>query len=280
MAWTLTADTGEFLDAAGDFLRADPARHTIQLSVTEMLRSRGGTGYGGLAPLFGWWRPAGEDVTCALVHTPPYPILLARLPEGSAEPLAAALAARGAALPGVNAEEPDAREFAAAWGARTGAAARVRRRSRLFRLGQLVPPSPSPPGAARVATDADRDLLVSWWDAFTAETDELNPAGAVDDRISYGGLTLWEDDGTPVAMAGATRPVAGMVRIGPVYTPPRHRRRGFGAAVTAAVSRAVLQAGASLLVLFTDLANPTSNALYPRLGFQPVADRLNLSFDA
>jgi predicted GNAT family acetyltransferase len=69
-----------------------------------------------------------------------------------------------------------------------------------------------------------------------------------------------------------------MVRVGPVYTPPELRRRGYAAAVTAAISRAALDAGASAVLLFTDLANATSNALYQRLGYRPVEDRIELSF--
>ena len=90
------------------------------------------------------------------------------------------------------------------------------------------------------------------------------------------GLTLWEADGEPVAMAGLTRTVAGVARVSGVYTPPAHRQRGFGGAVTAAVSRQALDAGAAAVVLYTDLANPTSNALYPRLGYRPVEDRVLL----
>ncbi len=79
-------------------------------------------------------------------------------------------------------------------------------------------------------------------------------------------------------MAGHTREVAGMVRVAPVYTPPGLRTRGYAAAVTAAVSRAVRDAGATDVVLFTDLDNPTSNALYQRLGYRPIHDRVRLSF--
>ena len=86
--------------------------------------------------------------------------------------------------------------------------------------------------------------------------------------MSYGGMTLWEANGEPVAMAGLTRPDAGMVRVIAVYTPPHLRGRGYGGAVTAAVTRAALEAGAEDVVLFTDLANPISNRLYQRLGFE------------
>jgi predicted GNAT family acetyltransferase len=75
-----------------------------------------------------------------------------------------------------------------------------------------------------------------------------------------------------------TRAVAGQVRLGPVYTPPGRRGRGFGGAVTAAVSQAAKDAGAAEVLLYTDLANPTSNALYQRLGYQPVSDSVELWF--
>ena len=101
--------------------------------------------------------------------------------------------------------------------------------------------------------------------------------GFWDDRLSYGGLTLWEVAGEPVAMAGRTRDVAGVGRVAPVYTPPAQRQRGYGAAVTTAVTQSALDAGAAAVVLFTDQANPTSNALYQRLGYRPVEDRVLLN---
>ena len=90
--------------------------------------------------------------------------------------------------------------------------------------------------------------------------------------------TLWETAGGPMSMAGATRAVAGQARVGPVYTPPERRGRGFGGAVTAAVSQAAKDAGVGEVLLYTDLANPTSNALYQRLGYEPVSDSVQLLF--
>jgi len=102
----------------------------------------------------------------------------------------------------------------------------------------------------------------------------------VDERIGYGGFTVWETADGPVSLAGRTRAVAGQARIGPVYTPPEHRGRGYGGAVTIAVSQQALAAGVNDVLLYTDLANPTSNALYQRLGYQPVTDSVQLRFPA
>jgi GNAT superfamily N-acetyltransferase len=278
MTWTLTEDLDSYLADVGDFLGSKPVVNTIQLSVLAILRARGGSAYGS-PPLFGWWRSPGGQVGGAFLVTPPFPVLLTGVAEPAARALAAALAARQALLAGVNAELGPAAAFATAWSELTGAESRVHRRSRLFRLAGLVPPSPWPPGSARVAVAADRDRLEAWLGAFHREVGELGHVpGDVEDRLSYGGLTLWESDGIPVALGGVTRTVAGVARVGPVYTPPGQRNRGYGAAVTAAVSQATLDAGADQLVLFTDVANPTSNALYPRLGYRPVRDTVVLSF--
>jgi predicted GNAT family acetyltransferase len=181
-------------------------------------------------------------------------------------------------VPGFSAERGLAERVAAAWTRRTGGEAQAGKGSRLYRLDALTPPQPAPAGRARVATAADRELLISWYELFTSELGEPaeNVAEAVDDRIAGGGLTLWEVDGGPVSMAGHTRPIAGMARVAPVFTPRELRRRGYAAGATAAVSRAAA-ALAEHVLLFTDAANPTTNALYQRLGYVPVQDRVVIS---
>jgi RimJ/RimL family protein N-acetyltransferase len=277
----MTADTAGFLAAAGDFLRADPARNTVMLSVTEDLLLKAA------APgetLFGWWQPDGDQVRAAFMHTPDYPLLLSRVSGPAAAALARDLTAdsgTGRRIPGVNVGQEAADGFAAAWRDRTGDAVAVYRRMRLFRLGELIPPRPWPEGTARLATGTEHDLLARWFGAFAREVGD--PPGqdhskAAAGRLAYGGITVWEAGGVPVSVVGRTRAVAGMVRVGPVYTPPELRGRGYAGAATAAVSQAALDAGLREVVLYTDLANPTSNALYQRLGYRPVEDRVVLSF--
>jgi len=275
MAWQLTEDLDAYLAAAGGFLRAHAAQNTILLGATETLQVRGPAAFGTATPLFGWRAGPGGTVDAAFLHTPPYPVVLTAMPAEAATALATELAGRGRPVPGVNAATEPGAVFAAAWTERTGQAARIGMLMRLYRLARLLPPEPPPPGQARTASAADRDLMLSWLDAFH---DEARPPGpvesqqVVDDRLSFGGLTLWEHAGAPVSLAGRSRPAAGQARLGPVYTPPDLRGRGFGAAVTAAVTQAALDAGADDVLLFTDLANPTSNTLYQRLGFHPVCD--------
>jgi predicted GNAT family acetyltransferase len=292
MAWFSTGAVDDFLAEAGEFLRSDRVRNTVILTVTESLRVNGPAPADGKSakdePLFGYWHPAPgqpaptpSQVGAAFMLTPGFPLLLTHVAGQAAADLAGHLAASGRLPQGINAEEEAAWAFADAWRRQTGDVAEVHRRMRLFRLAKLMPPRPVPQGTSRPATPNDRALLIDWLGAFAIEVGDpptQDQGAAADERLSYGGITLWEADGVPVSIAGVTRTVAGMVRVGPVYTPPAQRGHGYAAGATVAVSQAALDAGATDVLLYTDLANPTSNALYQRLGYRPVEDRLVLSF--
>jgi FR47-like protein len=283
MGWRTTDDVAEFLEATGEFLLGERARNTVILTVTEQLR-RNPSSYSavpGDGPLLGWWTGSSGAVGGAFMQTPPFPIVVTDVPAGVAEELAAELAGRP--LPGVNAYPAVAEAFAGAWKAATGCQIEVHREQRLYRLAELSwRPDPAPPGAARIATEADTGLLTDWFIAFAAEVHDMaqraDQVADVRGRLAYGGLTVWEAGGEIVSLAGLTRQVAGMVRVGPVYTPPEKRACGYASAVTAAVSQQALDAGAEEVLLFTDLANPVANSIYQRIGYRPVEDRVVLAF--
>src|SRR3984957_11253418 len=275
MPWFLSDSLPEYSATVGGLLARRPAPHTILLGAIETLRAAGARAFGAMAPLFGWWQEPDGEVSAAFLHTPPFPVALTSVPVPAAVALAQALAARTRTVRG-----GDADPFARAWHELTGYTAELLMRSRIFQLGGLRWPDPRPPGQARVAGPADRSLLIAWSEAFhrEAQSGPEDLESMVDGRLSYRGLSLGEDAGQPVSMAGLTRMGAGQGRGGPVYTPPRLRGRGYAGGVTCALSKAARGAGAARVLLFTDLANPTSNALYQRLGYQPLEDRAVWSF--
>ncbi len=279
MTWSITDDLVAYRAAAWSFLAAEPERYSVLLTVLSAL-TRAGTGaYGDEPPVFGWW-PAGGPVRAAVLQTPPRPMLITALPGAAPDRLAAALASRATAPSGVNGNEQDAVAVAAAWQRQTGSAGRIVQRQRLYRLGELSWPEPRPPGSARVAGQPDIDIVRGFYAAFAEETGQDGAPGVAEDRLAAGQLVLWEVAGEPAALAGTSEVIAGAARVGPVYTPPGLRGRGYGGAVTAAVSELARRGGAESVILFTDLANPTSNALYSRLGYRPVEDRVVLLFGA
>ena len=174
------------------------------------------------------------------------------------------------------------RRFTACWLAGTELAAETLIEQRLFRLDELVPPAPMPIGSARLATPADLDLLMEWLHAFRDEAEPQSTAMSrpmLERRIELELFWFWfDEEGNPVSMAGRNVTIAGVSRVGPVYTPPEHRKRGYAAAVTAACTQHALDTGAGQLVLFTDAKNPTSNGVYQRLGYRHIEDRLILRY--
>ncbi|MEV6839988.1 GNAT family N-acetyltransferase [Streptomyces sp. NPDC051133] len=273
--WHLTEDVDGFLGRAGDFLQSRPALHTLPLTVTESVRKRGAGAYGAEAPIFGWLERGGE-VRGALFRTPPHRLVLTSLTPEEADALAARLASLGRSLPGVSGDGDTAASFAEAWQRYTGATPSLHERQRLYRLDALTPPEPLPEGRGRVAGEQDREHLMRWYHEFVDAIGEVPSSDAsswADTRIVNGRIRFWQTpDGTPVSMAGVTPMVAGQIRVTPVYTPAHLRGRGYAAAATVEVSRTALAAGAVEVVLFADLANSTSNGLYQRIGYRPVAD--------
>jgi len=133
-------------------------------------------------------------------------------------------------------------------------------------------------GALRLAVPDDRSTLVDWANAFVAEAGvfPIDAEAVVDARVAGEQFWVW-DDGGAVSMAAVSEPIAGVVRVQYVYTPPDRRGAGFATACVEQMSRVMTDRGLRC-VLFTDLANPTSNAIYRRIGYEAVAEILGYDF--
>ncbi len=190
-------------------------------------------------------------------------------------------------LPGVVGAVPEVDEFARLWSGRHGVAYVTRFEQRIFALERLVPPRPCS-GSPRVADEANLPLLVDWLRAFAvealgeAEPDEAALRSSAEHRLAAvdGDFVLWEVGGEPVALAAHGSPTPTGTRIGPVYTPPEARGRGYASALVAHVSAELLASGRRFCFLYTNLANPTSNKIYADLGYEPVCDSRQIEFIA
>ncbi|MDO0929771.1 GNAT family N-acetyltransferase [Streptomyces sp. TG1A-8] len=273
--WHFSRDLGAFLDHTETFLRSQPTLHTVLLTVTNALRQAGPMAPGPGAPLFGTLAQDGHTLA-AFVYTQQHGLVVSPLSEPAAAALAARLADEGETPHSFSGDRESVEAIVNAWRQCTGDAVVQHRRERLYSLDTLTAPARMPAGRAQVADQADRSLLMRWAQEYATaigEPDGRDFGNWADTRLAYGGVTLWEnDEGEPAAMAGCSPLIAGQVRIAPVYTPIHLRGHGYGSAVTAAVAQAALVGGADNVLLFTDLANATSNALYQRLGFRPITD--------
>jgi GNAT superfamily N-acetyltransferase len=281
MTWTLTTSAADFLAAAQAFLAAEPVQNTVALTVLDRL-SANPNAFGSEPPRFGWWRADSQGpVRGAFLQTPPFGPRLCAMPARACTELAHALHRAGVPLGSVSGEMATVTVFARAWEEVTGATGRPGTQEVLYRMAEPVDPDPAPSGGPRPAGEADHQLLVAWSAAFAAESGALigeDLDAAVRQRIAAGSFHLWVDQGRPVCFAGASPVVAGMSRIGPVYTPPELRGRGYASGLVAAVTARASAQGAADVLLYADKANRTSNSVYQKLGYRPVQEALSVHF--
>jgi RimJ/RimL family protein N-acetyltransferase len=285
-------DPDDFLAVAEGHLRADPVVATVLATATLEDRKDRAAGVPLPEGRPRWWAVARDEsgvlFGCAFRSPTPFPPYLLPMPDHDAAELARLLHERGEDVRGASGTTESCQAFAESWAAASGGEWRVLVRSRLFELVDLVPPS-GVPGELRPATEDDLDVVAAHLTGFQRDAerqagrdpgdrayDDLDPETALR-RIRQGGFWLWVTGDGPVSSVGSHDVVYGASRVGPVYTPPEHRGHGYAAAATAAVSARVLAQGARPC-LFTDLANPTSNGVYERIGYRPVRDTVELSF--
>lgn len=281
-----------FLDAAGPVLAAEPVLGSVIASFTERLARQVAEGVDSWADVDAgfdrWWLVVRErgEVVGAVMRTapfPPHPSFSLPLSDEAARAVAASVHARGEHLGGVNGAQPGARVLAEETARLWGHEVRIAKETRLWEATTVTVPA-APEGRLRQATEADAPLVLDWFTRFHREADEQagrepdqhsgdhNTLEAVLGRIRDGVEWLWElPGGTPAHLSGRGLPAYGVSRIGPVYTPPEHRGRGIASHVVGELTRQGLAAG-HRMCLFTDRANPTSNAIYAAVGYAPVVD--------
>ncbi len=262
----------DFLAEAGDFLVAREAEHNLIFGVCASLRDMPEQ-Y--TAPAYLGVVSDDDRVVAAAIQTPPFQFVLSEIDDPAAVPLIAADTLKRD-LPGVLGPVEHVGAFVDVRTGMGGSPGHLKTSERIFRLTAVVPPRPTP-GRVRTAVPGDRPLVEAWLGAFMREAiGETEPAevAAMADRWLAGRgrtLYLWED-GEVVSLAGVGGPTPNGIRVGPVYTPPEVRARGYASALVAAISLAALEAGRRFCFLFTDLANPTSNHIYRAIGYEPVRD--------
>lgn len=214
VTWSTSSDIHEFIAAAGDYLASRPVENTVLLTEAAYLAARPSTADD---QLYGWWKPLGSEIVAgAFLQAPAHCPVLSPMDADALDDLAISLPH----LPPFGVDTRLAAAAVGAWRRHCGIDLSERPRLRLHRLGTLrIPAFPS--GHARKANLKDRELLVDWYEQLMAKFpgDPSELGYVVDDPISYGGMTLWEDAGTPEAMASHSRVVAGMTRVGAAFAP-------------------------------------------------------------
>jgi predicted GNAT family acetyltransferase len=270
-----------FLAAAEVPLLRDEAKNNLILGIARAVL--GGRRYGEEPPYFLTVHDQ-DALIAAAIRTPPYNLIL-YCDEGRLEALeliADHLMDAGGDLPGAHGTVATVSAFSKTWASRTGVERHVEMAQRVYCLTEVTAPR-DVPGAMRWAEEGDVETLVKWFAGFCAEAvpsdPPLDPRRNVRQFMSSGLLGVWEKDGI-VSMAGSSRGSKNGATVSAVYTPPEHRGNGYASACVAALSQTLLDRGSAFCTLYADLANPTSNKIYQRVGFCPVADCAMYAFTA
>jgi len=196
--------------------------------------------------------------------------LITRASDGAIAGLIAALRAQGVALPGVMGPAGDAERFAAAWGGE-----REHFMQQLLYACEEVEALRPARGRLRVADEQDavtlQRLTSGFQSAIREPIDERRVRATVERHLSAGTLFVW-DDGEVVSMTMVQGATAHGIRVSGVYTPLELRNRGYATSCVAEVTRRMLASGRRFCVLYTDASNPTSNAIYTRIGYKPICE--------
>jgi len=271
-------DAAVLLDRLRPLIDADPLGTNVTASVAVAALD------GRPQPPGSFWLVAADAAGApggAVMCTTGFEPALTTMPDGAAAALADLLHATSHPLDAVHGDADATLAFARRWCELTGADAERVMAEGVRLLGDLVAPA-GVPGTARTAVAADEPLVTEWFVDFAVEAHPGRPPGPEAARahaalfvrrLAAGQVILWEDGGAPVSLAGWQVPSpGGLARVGPVYTPRDRRGRGYATGVTAAATRAALDAGAGGVMLHTDLANLTSNGVYARLGYALVGE--------
>jgi uncharacterized protein len=274
--FVLTRDAEEFAAGTRELFES---RFDYNLIAAILAGVRAGR-YRNTTPLFAYGLADGETKFGAL-RTPPWDMLATEIERDAAAQFVRKWLAEDPGLAGVSGPASATRPIAQAWAERTGGTSRCRMRELAYVLERVSDPPRPAPGQLRPAEDDELPLMLEWMKAFARETKavpEERTQVIVDTRAADRTLFVW-DHGGPVSMLGTSPPVAQSVRIGPVYTPPEHRRRGYAGSAVAAASRRALAHGAQRCILYTDVTNPTSNKIYAQVGYRRFGEHEEWEFE-
>jgi hypothetical protein len=275
-------DAPSFLRLAGPLLERDEARNQLPLGIAGTL-VRNPNAHDVVRF---WVVRDGNEPAAAALRTEPYNLVLGDPgSEAALGSLVDAIVDDDPDVPGLVGNVPFVEEAAELIASRSARIAEHGLAQGVYGLTK-VRDVPRVTGTARAATSEDRKLLIAWLTAFSYEAlphpdhDVERLGQTLDTRFSSedAGFWLWEHEGEPVSLAGFSGPTPTGIRVGPAYTPPEHRRRGYATTLVADLSRWLLEQGHRACFLFTDLANPTSNRIYVDIGYERVCDALEYRF--
>lgn len=276
------SDAASFFKRSASFLEKNEAVNSLMIGLSLEL-DKAPFLYSDQNPYFATVTDNSEILIAALM-TPPYKILLSSaetVPDDAVSFLVECIDPGKWTVPGVLAEHKLAETFTFFWKSKYKIKTIPGMDQRIYMLTQIEQAGKAC-GEMRPAAAGDSDLVADWVykfnkEIFTTENRE-NAQRLANALLEQKSVFFWYDN-TPVSMAATLRPTAHGTTVGYVYTPPYLRNNGYAGTLVAQLSRQILDSGKNFCTLYTDLSNPTSNSIYKKIGYKPVADVIDIFFE-
>lgn len=274
MEWKWCQEIGGYMEKAQPLLEKREDLYSLFLGVLGQIeQGRYETFFLGIAE-------DAQGIAGLALMTPPHPLQLIVL-RGS--PGVESLAAKefrdaGITVPGVIGDKGTAEKFAKAW----GELSEIAMDQGLYRIDAVRRNLPKSPGSWRVANRLDTSLLVEWYRLFAEDTGIGDPSQGeaeekIADFISRKEVFLWEDGGRAVSCMKKARPSKHGITVSFVFTPKELRKNGYARTLVAEVTEELLTEY-DFAMLYTDLANGTSNKIYQEIGYEQISNPVHLQF--
>jgi GNAT superfamily N-acetyltransferase len=273
------SDVQSFLERTRQFMESDQALYGMALGTAERLLR--GQRFGDQEPWFAVVEE-GPWLRAIVLQTPPRPMILVTIELEAISPLIQRMRESGREIGGVIGPAESVPFFTGRWAHIHGIEQHVNMHMHLFCLDKVIDPTGAPAGEMVCASIKNHDWLDSWTDCFITDCrlppiapGMPNPAKKL---IAQGNFFVWQDATGPKAMAAFNRETCDSYSISWVYTPKEFRGKGYASALVAALSQHALDSGKKFTSLHTDVANPTSNKIYQKLGYRHYCDMQHVEF--
>lgn len=279
MEWKVYTDPFAYAEQVGRLLYEREDEYSLFLGILEQIKAERYEEYL-LAVVF-----EEDGVAAACLMTPPHPLQLIVFKDvpGIEAEVAMRLKGSGITVDSIIGDRGTARRFAEAWTGKAGGGYRILMDQGLYRADAVNRKLEKSPGSWRIASKKEAPLLEEWLLLFEQETGitvstPAQVAHRIDSFIEAKEVYVWEVNGEVVACMKKARPSKHGITVSFVYTPQKHRRKGYARTLVAEVTEELLQEY-DFAMLYTDLKNPTSNKIYTEIGYSQIANPVHLAID-
>lgn len=278
MEWKIYKDADIFSEKVENLLYKHEDKYSLFLGILGQIKNgRYDEYYLGLAI-------EGEGVVAAALMTPPHPLQLIVFKEndGLATALAQHLQISNLEVPGVIGDKEVAAQFAQAWAKAVGVDVELHVDEGLYKIDSLALQLEKSKGGWRVANMQDAELLEEWYLLFEQDTgigksNQKEAAVKIEQFLKDKEVYVWEVGGEVVSCMKKSRPTKHGITVSFVFTPVKHRKKGYARTLVAEVTEELLLEF-DFVMLYTDLKNPTSNKIYSEIGYVQIANPVYLRF--